>query len=261
MNKPLIIAIIFIALLASWLLFQIKPRDHEPIHVSSNLKNEYNKKNVTPAETIIKKPPIPTNEKDIEKPDDFPVSTTTHDTIPFEEDTVNTETKAVNTPLALADINSMNANELVEIIKSQKDQPYTGDSPINFAMNRLFSMSSEGDPVAVYELIDISYKFDGHEIEHRIFQALGRARQPDANQALTDAIGRHLDNNKRLHRITSYIRPTVYSNTLEPFIVDSLIGYSEEPGLHPEAKKVLINKVMRMGGVYGRDQLRSHSLR
>ncbi len=274
MNKISFISIIFIVLFSGWLIFRIVPRDHKPTHVSSNSKKEPHI-TVTEADTNKKRE---NNDKSDEsgfsevvtapvkaiippaKTEDLTFSTTTHEPIRFEVDTLNSEEKDMSTSVATADINAMDTYELVETIKKYKDETFTGGSPIDYAMSRLFALSTQSDPEAIYELINLSYELDGHEIEHRIFQALGRARQPDANQALTDAIGRNLDSRKQILRITSYIRPTVYSNTLETFIVDKLIDYSKEPGLNSEARKALISKVMRMGGDYGRDQVRSHSL-
>jgi len=114
-------------------------------------------------------------------------------------------------------------------------------------LNRLLSQVGKHKPDAIRAVMNIATRTNDNRILHTSLQALGRLGTNEANQVLSNAVGKNLDNSIEVIRILSYFNRSV---PLEDGIVNQLIEYIDSPSAPVETKRVIINKVIK-SGTYG----------
>ncbi len=116
-------------------------------------------------------------------------------------------------------------------------------------LNRLLSLVGQNEPEAIETIMGIASQTSDNRTLHGSLQALGRLGTNEANQVLSNSIGKNLDNPVEVIRILSYFNRSV---PLEDDIVDQLITYVDSPSATVETKRVIIKKVIK-SSAYGRD--------
>lgn len=109
-------------------------------------------------------------------------------------------------------------------------------------LNNLIQKAQQKDTDSIQKVINIARHTGDNRILHTSLQALGRIGTQEANQALTDAVGKRLESPSEVVRILSYFNRSV---PLDESISSQLIKYVESPVSTVETKKVILRNVMR----------------